>query len=93
MKIRFGGTSEYISGKYSGITSPRDHIVTCGYVWNELPKEVWSHMFIHTLDNIPKNWYMQLELRQETVDWEELTKNLITTFNFEDEDVMVETAL
>jgi len=39
MQIRFGGTSEYKSGKYSGMTSPKDYIVTCGYVWNELPRK------------------------------------------------------
>jgi len=64
MQIRFDEIDEYIFGKYSGITSPRDHIVTCGYVSKELPMESWSHMFIHTLDNIPRNWYIQLELRQ-----------------------------
>jgi len=57
MQIRFGGTSEYISGKYSGITNMRDHIVTCGYVWNELPKEAWPQMFIYTVDNIMRNRY------------------------------------
>jgi len=56
IKIRFGETSEYVSGQYSGKTNPREHIITCGYIWNELPKEDWPHMFIHTLDNIPKNW-------------------------------------
>jgi len=50
-------------------------------------------MFIHTLDTIPQNWYTQLELRQETIDKECLTKNYITTFSFEYEDIMVENAL
>ena len=63
MKIRFGETSEYVSGQYNGMNDPREHILTCGYVWNELPREAWPHMFIHTLDIIPKNWYIQLELR------------------------------
>lgn len=49
-------------------------------------------MFIHTLEDIPNNWYTQLEMRQETIDWECLTKNCIATFSFEDEDVVVETA-
>ena len=52
---------------------PRDHIVSFGYVWNELPMEAWPHMFIHTLGNIPRNWYIQLELRQDTVSWDDLT--------------------
>lgn len=50
-------------------------------------------MFIYTLDNIPWNWYTQLELQQETFDWESLTENFITTFIFQDEDVMVQPTL
>jgi len=50
-------------------------------------------MFIHMLDDIPKNWYTQLEMHRETVDWECLTKRFITTFSFQDEDVMIETTL
>ena len=50
-------------------------------------------MFIHTLNIIPKNWYIQLELRQETVSWNDLTTNFITAFNTYDEDVMVDIVL
>lgn len=34
MHIRLGETSEYIADKYTGIKILKDHIVTCGYVWN-----------------------------------------------------------
>jgi len=37
-KILFGETSKYIADKYTGMKIPKDHIVTCGYVWNEFPK-------------------------------------------------------
>jgi len=57
MQIRFGEANKYVLGQYNGMNDPREHILTCGYVWNELPREAWPHMFIHTLDNIPKNWY------------------------------------
>jgi len=50
-------------------------------------------MFIHTFDIIPKNWYIQLELQQETVNWEDLTTNFINTFNPYKEYVMVDIAL
>lgn len=50
-------------------------------------------MFVHTLDVIPRNWYIQLELCQEIVDWECLTEKFIATFSFEDENVIVETTL
>jgi len=38
MQIWFRETSEYIDDKYTGIPSPKYHIVTYGYVWNEFPK-------------------------------------------------------
>jgi len=50
-------------------------------------------MFIHTLDTIPKNWYIQLDLRQKIVSWDDLTTNFITAFNTYDEYVMVDIAL
>jgi len=63
MTFRFGKISGYVAGQYSGMTNPREHILTCGYVWNELSRETWPHMFIYTLDVTPKNLYIQLELR------------------------------
>jgi len=62
MQIRFCETNGYVSGYYSGMDDPIEHILKCEYVWNELRREAWPHMFIHTLDIIPKNWYIQLEL-------------------------------
>ena len=93
MTIKFGEDHGTIVEHYSGITDPSEHILTCGYVWNELPKKVWPHMFVHTLDIIPKNWYIQLELRRETVSWEGLTSNFIHTFSSYEDDVMIDTAL
>lgn len=86
MQIRFGETREYGSGKYSGMNDPREQR-------NELPREEWPHMFIHTLESIPNNWYTQLELQRETVSWEDLKANLINTFSPNEEDVMVDTTL
>lgn len=60
MTVKFGKVVESIAEPYSGLNDPREHILTCGYVWNELPREVWTHMFVHTLDTIPRNWYIQL---------------------------------
>lgn len=75
------------------MTFPREHILTCGYIWNEVPKDVWTHMFVHTLDTIPRNWYIQLELHRETITWEALTSNSIHTFSTYEDDLMVDTLL
>lgn len=50
-------------------------------------------MFVHTLDVIPKNWYIELEVHRETTDWEDLTHNFKVTFNFEDDAPLIDTAL
>jgi hypothetical protein len=51
------------------------------------------HLFIHTLDTILKNWYLEMEVHRETTYWEELTHNFKVTFSFEDDAPSVDTAL
>lgn len=38
MTVRFEEVAESITEHYSGLTNPREHILTCGYVWNEFPR-------------------------------------------------------
>jgi hypothetical protein len=40
---------------------------------------------IHTLDTIPKNYYLELEMCRETTRWEDLSQRLKVTFTFEHE--------
>lgn len=46
-----------------------------------------------TLDTVPKNWYVKLELRRGTEDWGDMMKEFICTFNFEAETPTVDNAL
>ena len=46
-----------------------------------------------TLDTVPKNWYVKLELRRGTKVWGDMMKEFIFTFNFEAESPMVDNAL
>jgi hypothetical protein len=50
----------------------------------------WIHKFIHTLDMIPKNWYLEVEVHIETMDWDELTQRFKVTITFEDESPLVD---
>lgn len=50
-------------------------------------------MFVHTLDVIPREWYVQLELRRETVTWETMTSNFVHTFNAYEGELMMDVAL
>ena len=40
------------------------------------PPEEWSHHFIHTLEGIPANRYIDQELRRGTTDWIVLQQNV-----------------
>jgi hypothetical protein len=51
------------------------------------------HNFIHTLDMIPKNWYLELEMQRETANLDELTQRFKVTFTFEYESPLVDVAL
>ena len=50
-------------------------------------------MFIHTLDTIPKKWYLELEMHRETVNWDQLIQRFKVTFTFEHESPLLDEAL
>jgi hypothetical protein len=58
--------------KYDGMGQPREHVGRCIIQQRLVPPEEWPHHFIHTLELIKRNWYIELELHRETVNREEL---------------------
>jgi hypothetical protein len=56
------------------------------------PKE-WSHHFIHTLEGIPTNWYIDQELRRGTTNWTISQQNFTVTFSFEHENPNIDSTL
>jgi len=48
---------------FHGQNSPQDHLRQCYAAWENIPREEWVHKFMHTLEPIAKNWYMEAELR------------------------------
>ena len=69
MRIRFSKERDFIQQKYSGESDPRSHIKNCEQNWLDIPEDEWVHLFIHTLDTIPRNWYTKTELRRVTITW------------------------
>ena len=55
---------------------------TQGY--GENPQLEWVHIFYHTLDVIPMNWYIETGVRHGTNEWDILREGFVLTFNFED---------
>ena len=51
------------------------------------------HLFVHTLDTIPKNWYTETELCRGTETWSLLIKGFQLTFGFESEYPEIDDAL
>jgi hypothetical protein len=57
------------------------------------PPEEWPNHFIHTLEGILENWYVDQELRRSTVEWKALQQNFIVTFSFEHENPKIDSSL
>ena len=57
------------------------------------PPEEWTHHFIHTLEGIPTNWYIDQELCRRTTNWTKLQQNFIVTFSFEHENPNMDSTL
>jgi hypothetical protein len=85
MQVRFGTEVEYTGHKYTRVGDPKDHIAECITIWSSISKKEMTHKFIHTLDMIPKNWYLELEMHRETTNWDELIQRFKITFTLEHE--------
>jgi hypothetical protein len=92
--IRFGveqiGNKQH---KYDRLGTPTKHLEECKTLWKMMPLEEWSHHFIHTLEGISTNWYMDQEMRKETKTWVPLQHNFTVTFSFEHENPNMNMAL
>jgi len=84
---------EYTTHKYVEEGNPTDHVTQCENIWSMTMKKEWTHKFIHTLETIPKNWYLELEMHRDTADWDYMTQRFKVTFNFEHESPLVDVEL
>lgn len=65
----------------------------CVQAWKHRNVDEWVHLFIHTLDTAPKNWYTETKLCRGTKSWAMLTEGFQLTFGFESEYPKIEDAL
>jgi hypothetical protein len=79
--------------RYDGQGSPLEHLEKCRTLWMMTPPEEWPHHFIHTLEGIPENWYVDQELRRGTAEWTILQQNFTVTFSFEHENPNIDSTL
>ncbi len=57
MRISFSIERDGIQQKYTGESDPRAHIMLCEQSWLDILADEWVHLFVHTLDTVPMNWY------------------------------------
>jgi hypothetical protein len=79
--------------RYDGQGTPTKHLEKCITLWIMKPLEEWPHHFIHTLEGIPANWYVDQELCKDTVEWTTLQKKITITFSFEHENHNIDSTL
>jgi hypothetical protein len=65
----------------------------CRKLWKMTPPKEWYHHFIHTLEGIPTNLYVDQELRRGTTEWTKLQHNFIVTFSFKHENPNMDSKL
>ena len=51
-------------------------------MWVSREKSEWVHYFVHTLDEMLRQWYVSVDLRREITTWEELSIFFSHTFRF-----------
>jgi hypothetical protein len=74
---------------------PQEHLVYCEQRWimKNVPRSQWAHRFIHTLDVVQCSWYVQQELRKQTITWEMISTQFTATFHFSADDPDLERIL
>ena len=93
LAVRFGIDAGGMSYWYDGHTNPIIHMEACVQAWQHRNANEWVHLFVHTLDTTPMNWYTKIELRRGTKSWSLLTEVFHLTFGFELEYPKIEDAL
>jgi len=83
MWISFSSTDTKVEVKYDGKVDARENIQCSTSVWKEIMEREWLHGFIHTLETIPMNWYLETKLRHGSVNWTDSVDGFILTFIFE----------
>ena len=65
----------------------------CIQQWSDIPEDEWVHLFIHTLDIVPRNRYTETELRRGTITWPLMIESFQLTFSFESEHPSIDQGL
>lgn len=68
MRLRFGHSKVWLAEKHDGINYPCDHLAKWTKVYGIELQRGWVHIFCHTVDIIPMNWYLETDVHHGTVE-------------------------
>ena len=71
-----------ITKKYDDHKDLRKHLAHWIAAWGVEPQPEWMHMFFHSLEMIPQQWYLKTELRHRTTNWDEMIEGFLLTYNY-----------
>ena len=74
--VHFGDVEVYHAGRYDGRNDPASHLIECQTLWTSRPRDEWVHTFFHTLEEMPRSWYVAAKLRRTITTWEEFQFSL-----------------
>ncbi len=72
-----------MTDKYDRKDDPLVHLAKWAKAYGAKPQPEWVHLFCHTLDVIPMNWYLETELHHGIGEWDIMCEWFIMMFNFE----------
>lgn len=84
MKTRFGKLKIRMIDKYDGQDDSCVKLAKWAQAYGEKPQPEWVHLFCHTLDVVPMNWYVEIDLHHGTGKWDILREWYMLAFSFED---------
>lgn len=84
MRICFGHQKVRLTKTYDGMNYLHDHLAKWTEAYGAKPQPEWVHLFCHTLEVIPMNWYLETKLRHGTKEWVVLHQGFLMRFCFED---------
>ena len=84
MMVLFGDVEVYHAGRYDKRNDPTSHLIECQNLWTSRPRYEWVHTFFHTLEEMPRSWYVAAELCRTITTWEDLSVFFVQTFSFQD---------
>ena len=93
MMVFFGDIEVYHAGRYDGRDDPASHLNECHRLWTLQSIDEWVHAFVHTLEEMPRSWYVAAKLCKTITTREELSVCFVQMFSFQDANPEVNNAL